>query len=1502
MRRLLKPRHVTLSVLQARARHSAVEKHKPDGDTNEFIVLKLDEIRGAKDPTCLASNLTPENYWRIARRAEEGAEAVEAESGERADMAAAAAAPAESNVEFIRARSDKREYRRVVLPNALECLLISDSETDKAAACMEVGVGSFSDPEGLEGLAHFLEHMLFYASEKYPGEQDYTKYITEHGGSCNAYTSSETTNFYFDVNVANFEEALDRFAQFFIKPLMSQDAVLREIKAVDSGSWETLETKPKERGLDIRQELLKFYENYSTNLMHLVVYGKESLDCIQSFVERLFSDIKNTDQGSFKCPSQPLSEEHMQLVIKAIPISEGDYLKISWPVTPNIHFYKEEHMEDIIGLVFKYILLLKENGIHEWIFDELVAINETEFHYQDKVHPISYVTDIVTTMRSFPQEEWLVGASLPSKYSPNRINMILDELSAERVRILWESKEFEGTTDSVEPWYCTAYSVENVTPSMIQQWIQKAPTEKLCIPKPNIFIPKDLSLKEAHEKVKFPAILRKTPLSRLWYKPDMLFSTPKVHIVIDFHCPLTSHSPEAVISTSLFVDLLADYLNAYAYDAQIAGLFYSIYRTSAGFQVSVGGYNDKMRILLDAIMKHISNFEVKPNRFCALKEVIYRKIFQTKPNLHDSSEIGRPRGGGEESRSESGGGEQAAMSAAAAASNVEFIRSRSDKRGYRRVVLPNALECLLISDSDTDKAPACMEVGVGSFNDPEGLEGLAHFLETTTFFFDVNAANFEEALDRFAQFFIKPLMSQDAVLREIKAVDSEHKKNLLSDGWRMYQLQKHLASKDHPYHKFNIGSCETLETKPKERGLDIRQELLKFYENYSANLMHLVVYGKESLDCIQSFVERMFSDIKNTDQRSFKCPRWAMNLSAGEGSDSAQYSFFSISMRLTDAGHEHMEDIIGLVFKYILLLKENGIHEWIYDELVAINETEFHYQDKVHPISYVTDIVTTMRSFPQEEWLVGASLPSKYSPNRINMILDELSAERVRILWESKEFEGTTDSVEPWYCTAYSVENVTPSMIQQWIQKAPTEKLCIPKPNIFIPKDLSLKEAHEKVKFPAILRKTPLSRLWYKPDMLFSTPKVHIVIDFHCPLTSHSPEAVISTSLFVDLLADYLNAYAYDAQIAGLFYSIYRTSAGFQVSVGGYNDKMRILLDAIMKHISNFEVKPNRFCALKETAVKDYQNFKFSQPYSQASYYISLILKDQKWPLAEKLEALSKLEPDSLAKFMPHLLSKTFLECYIHGNIEPNEATSIVQEIEDTIFNTPKSVFKSMSPSQYLIRRVITLENELKCYYQIEGLNQKNENSSVVQYIQVHLDDALSNIKLQLFALIARQPAANQLRTIEQLGYIADLYVRSDRGVRALEVVIQSTVKRYVKSLIDSKLEKSKNLWEESDFYWAEIEAGTLQFDRGRSEVSLLRELKKEEFIEFFDQYIRIGAPQRKTLSVQVFGGKHLAEFKKAIAEADAPKTYRITDIFGFKRSRPLYRSLKGGPGRITMD
>ena len=44
-------------------------------------------------------------------------------------------------------------------------------------ATLQVGVGSLSDPKGLPGLAHFLEHMLFYSNEKYPEEDAYSKFI-----------------------------------------------------------------------------------------------------------------------------------------------------------------------------------------------------------------------------------------------------------------------------------------------------------------------------------------------------------------------------------------------------------------------------------------------------------------------------------------------------------------------------------------------------------------------------------------------------------------------------------------------------------------------------------------------------------------------------------------------------------------------------------------------------------------------------------------------------------------------------------------------------------------------------------------------------------------------------------------------------------------------------------------------------------------------------------------------------------------------------------------------------------------------------------------------------------------------------------------------------------------------------------------------------------------------------------------------------------------------------
>ena len=112
---------------------------------------------------------------------------------------------------IIKSSEDKREYKGLVLRNGLKVLLISDVEADKSAAALDVAVGAMSDPREVQGLAHFLEHMLFLGTGKYPVENDYHKYISSNGGALNASTAPNNTNYHFDISTDFLAGALDRY-------------------------------------------------------------------------------------------------------------------------------------------------------------------------------------------------------------------------------------------------------------------------------------------------------------------------------------------------------------------------------------------------------------------------------------------------------------------------------------------------------------------------------------------------------------------------------------------------------------------------------------------------------------------------------------------------------------------------------------------------------------------------------------------------------------------------------------------------------------------------------------------------------------------------------------------------------------------------------------------------------------------------------------------------------------------------------------------------------------------------------------------------------------------------------------------------------------------------------------------------------------------------------------------------------------------------------------------
>lgn len=271
---------------------------------------------------------------------------------------------------------DDREYATHILPNKLHILLISDPSTDKASAAMDVRVGHLCDPDYLPGLAHFLEHMLFMGTKKYPDENEYNVYLSAHGGSSNAFTDLESTNYYFDVNADNFRGALDRFAQFFIEPLFTESATSREMQAVDSehgkniqsdfwrlfqltkslsrhdhpfskfgtGNLETLKEIPEKDGINIREELMKFHKTYySANIMKLVILGKESIDELRAIVDEYFSTVPNFDLAKPKFPGNPFpSPTHSCKMLQISPVKEIRTLELNFPMREIDSLYLEK--------------------------------------------------------------------------------------------------------------------------------------------------------------------------------------------------------------------------------------------------------------------------------------------------------------------------------------------------------------------------------------------------------------------------------------------------------------------------------------------------------------------------------------------------------------------------------------------------------------------------------------------------------------------------------------------------------------------------------------------------------------------------------------------------------------------------------------------------------------------------------------------------------------------------------------------------------------------------------------------------------------------------------------------------------------------------------------------------------------------------------------------------------------------------------------------------------
>ncbi|KAJ3281261.1 Insulinase (Peptidase M16) [Rhizoclosmatium sp. JEL0117] len=903
-----------------------------------------------------------------------------------------------------------------------------------------------------------------------------------------------------------------------------------------------------------------------------------------------------------------------------------------------------------------------------------------------------------------------------------------------------------------------------------------------------------------------------------------------------------------------------------------------------------------------------------------------------------------------------------------------------DDRRYALLTLPNGLQCLLVSDASTDKAAAAMDVHVGHLSDACSVAGLAHFCEHllfmgnskypseneyssflsanggssnaftaadhTNYYFDVKADALEPALDRFTNFFVAPLFDASCTDREMRAVDSEHKKNLQSDSWRIYQLQKDLMHKDHPFCKFGTGNLVTLKDIPEQNNIDVRKVLLDFHDSfYSANIMKLVVLGKEPIEQLAEWVTQKASAIKNKnipvpsfpghplgkdqlqrqisvkpvkDSRSlqitfplpdltkfYRCKPssylshlighesegsilallkkkgWAQDLSAGASSGAINFSFFKISVSLTEEGSKHWEEVIVMVFQYIEMLKKTGVQEWIYEECKILSEVRFRFEEKRNPASFASRVAGDMHDYPPPDILNGSTVMFELDKKKVEEVLDLLRVDNFRLTLISPDFDSSSWSKAEWYGTEYLHEPISDSLKQALASIAPNPAFHLPLKNEFVPSNFTIRKTSATTqKCPNIVYETDTTRLWHKKDDTFWVPKAKVIFTLKSPLAYVTPVTCVLTRLYTDCLTDALNEFSYYASVAGLDYYMSNSTEGIELTISGYNDKVSLLLHRIMHTAKTLQIDEKRFIAVKEDLGRSYKNWSMEQPYQHASFFSSYVTQERLWTSDEKLAVLEELGVSDVMAFYPQLLGRLHVEGFVFGNVEVDEAVQLAKILQEEL------KFKAL-PGQLhnQVVRTHVFPDGQHIVHTRPIANPNQVNSALEHLIQIgDVSHADLRVRAMLFAQIAKEPCFNVLRTQEQLGYIVFSGIRKQTGMISFRILVQSErgpayieerselflrslrttilemseieFKKNIEAVVFNLLEKDKNMAQEAHRLWGSISNKYYDFDQEERDAQMVTTITPQDLLEFFDTYISPDSRTRRILSIHLHSSK----------------------------------------------
>ncbi len=120
------------------------------------------------------------------------------------------------------------KFNKTILPNGLRVITVPMPDNPSVTVLVMVEAGSKYETKEVNGLSHFLEHMVFKGTSRRPKAIDISRELDSIGAHYNAFTSQEFTGYYAKADRRHLDKILDVVSDMYQNPLFEDSEIQKE--------------------------------------------------------------------------------------------------------------------------------------------------------------------------------------------------------------------------------------------------------------------------------------------------------------------------------------------------------------------------------------------------------------------------------------------------------------------------------------------------------------------------------------------------------------------------------------------------------------------------------------------------------------------------------------------------------------------------------------------------------------------------------------------------------------------------------------------------------------------------------------------------------------------------------------------------------------------------------------------------------------------------------------------------------------------------------------------------------------------------------------------------------------------------------------------------------------------------------------------------------------------------------------------------------------------------